>query len=657
MAFDTRRQGLQKRRNLQEQTGDVAQLNRISPQIVAPTRAGTGRAQRISANTQRDILEGRTLDARRFGAQNVRANAGLALQERGFEQAQENRDRGFDEGVRQFDVGRSDRLNVNRNRRFDNLVSKGFNPDDVSRIVGRGETKPQTTGQPKGAGRTFNQPQTPQTPQGGGIQLRRTPSAAKPADLKGQYNAVASDFVNAGIDESELYDAEGKETAKGKAALQFMMRGMTAEQAAERAQLSTKRGNLEAEAGEISQWIKDNSGLGEEVGTVFTSSDAKEKQARLAEIQELLKTEPQQQAQQQPRSFAGGGTAQPPQQAGARGFARPQQAQEATPRVGRSAAPGTLANTTTQQRDLSSLSGQEGRVGNKNGVDGVYFKDAAGKQTFYSDNEIKSQFPEVDLSGERSATGTGAAGDPITFRAKNITMPGSIQQPGQAGGLQRPGQAGATQAPRTTSRGEASTEGDKLIDSLEAGGISPSEHLEEIDNTKDRSVQREAAKNVRAMLDNPDRYKDDILKKYIEKVDIYSPSKRFSVSARQTRTTTSKARKDKVAQKWATDLVQSAAGDRQSNLGVGDVISDILTAGKVKADPAAGKSEITYDQAFRVYQRMEKNKGNTVTKLDFDAVLQPDLISKAIKYFEDKSKSARVEEQTGERLGRLLRSN
>jgi hypothetical protein len=92
-----------------EQAGDVAQLNRMSPRVFSPTRADEGRLQRSNEQRQRNILEGRTLDVRRFNQRNIeeaermaegrrRFDLGLGMDKRRLGMAEERHKLGMEAG-------------------------------------------------------------------------------------------------------------------------------------------------------------------------------------------------------------------------------------------------------------------------------------------------------------------------------------------------------------------------------------------------------------------------------------------------------------------------------------------------------------------------------------------------------------------------------
>jgi len=169
MAFETRRRGQQEIANRQEASGDVAQLNTMSPRVQAPTAPGAGRAQRIRDIQQKNQLYDRTTNALQQAqnmdmqkAANIRAQASLALQKRGMDFSQGMQTQAFNraetwrgqdqaEDLRRHNLGQANltgrdaesqrRWNLNRK---DQLM-KTFEPEDVQAyLAGEGGQQPST---------------------------------------------------------------------------------------------------------------------------------------------------------------------------------------------------------------------------------------------------------------------------------------------------------------------------------------------------------------------------------------------------------------------------------------------------------------------------------------------------------------------------------
>jgi len=730
MAFDKRRKGRQDLRNIQEQAGDVSLLNRTAPRVFAPTRADAGRMQRATAESQRDMLEGRTLDTRRFNRQTTQNAASMAESARRFDVGRKDSQDRFDVNRRdmldnradtqkRFETNRQDRLTQNRNARKDSLMGK-FRPGDVDEYLrknpsaGQGQQQSQTGQTPTlkpgeeirydGDGNSYiyedstKNPQQSQqgrivqpwqpgeveevlfqessqpsrlqqhvqnladrrdahsqgiqdrrdshfqnladrrAPQGmrrpstsGGVQLRPRVSAKaqKPADLTKQYDAIASDLVNSGIDRAELYDENDKPTAKGRAAIQFMMRG----QDPGRANLATTQGNLEQEAAELQKYLDENTGFGKERGTVFTSDKAKEAEARLAEIQEELKTSPQ-----------------APQPQTGSGFRRPQEVQPseaAQPVIGRPTLPELPSGgqrergaATRNRDDLSAFEGVDARVGNKNGVPGVWVKDpGTGKQQFIGEGELKQHYGEDFELGKQSAQ---TEGDTISFRPNMMKLPdlgSSVSEqrgafgPTPAGqtGFARPSESPASQAtpqadPSTLSRFDRVDQklGGKIIDKT----------LDAIDKG-DTEDKRAAAPVIREMLANPDKYESQMLNKYLDSVNFWEQPVQADPQQR------------KEEMKIPAEQRAKNKRDRWANRYMSKVISDAAGPGVT----GRGQSKVGYDKALRFYK--EQNPEKTERDFELELIeLQGGLRNPVLRYWQDKSETGDIEKTAAESISK-----
>jgi len=656
MAFDKRRKGRQDLRNIQEQAGDVSLLNRTAPRVFAPTRADAGRMQRATAESQRDILEGRTLDTRRFNRQTTQNAASMAESARRFDVGRKDSQDRFDTNRQdmldnradtqgRFETNRQDRLTQNQNTRRDNLMGK-FRPEDVDSYLGnQGRGSQPSPGRIVQAGQPereiVQQPaqlqgmRRPSTTAGGSVQLRPRVStkAQKPADLTKQYDAIASDLVNSGIDRAELYDENDKPTAKGRAAIQFMMRG----QDPGRANLATTQGNLEQEAAELQKYLDENTGFGKERGTVFTSDEAKEAEARLAEIQEELKT-----------------SSQAPQPQASAGFRRPQAAQAAAqateapqPVIGRPTLPELPSGgqrergaATRGRDDLSAFEGVDARVGNKNNVPGVWVRDpGTGKQQFIGEGELKQHYGEDFELGAQSA---GTTDGTISFRPNMMKLPdlgSSVSEqrgafgPTPAGqpGFARPTETPAAQAtpqadPSTLSRFDRVDQklGGKIIDKT----------LDAIDKG-DTEDKRAAAPVIREMLANPDKYESQMLNKYLDSVNFWEQPVQADPQQR------------KEEMKIPAEQRAKNKRDRWANRYMSKVISDAAGPGVT----GRGQSKVGYDKALRFYK--EQNPGRTERDFELELIeLQGGLRTPVLRYWQDKSETGDIEKTAAESISK-----
>ena len=477
--FERRRKGQRVVSNIMEQGGDSSQLNRMAPRVFAPTSADAGRMQRINEGSQRDMLEKRTLDTRRFNQQNIEDASRMAESNRRFDIGRSDVQDRFDatrgDANRRFDLGREDTLknrdDINRRfdigrgdtqRRFDatrrdTLMGK-YRPEDVDTYLGG------SGGIPYG-GRTsedldpgFNpanrevgaqlQTSPPQQigmrrpDQTGGTQLRprQAASSAKPMDFTKNMEALSTDLEKLGYPADQLFDPDsGDATRQMKSIAQSMNKSIAGGMPQNEALLNAiagsgikNQGQFDKESYEgAKEFIKAGKGSG--IAGFLQSDDYK---TALKEVSDYEQNQSQQQGQ--PRSFTGGQSAQQAQQPQQ---VQPQQPQtqvgmqrpNATPTqpvIGRpvmpelpSGAQRERGSETRTRGDLGAFEGMNARVGNKNNVPGVFVQDpGTGKQQFIGENELKQHFGEdFELGAQSAQTGEDGA---ISFRANMVKLPG-----------------------------------------------------------------------------------------------------------------------------------------------------------------------------------------------------------------------------------------
>jgi len=695
--FERRRKGQRVVSNIMEQAGDSSQLNRMAPRVFAPTSADAGRMQRINEGSQRDMLEKRTLDTRRFNQQNIEDASRMAESNRRFDIGRSDVQDRFDatrgDANRRFDLGREDTLknrdDINRRfdigrgdtqRRFDatrrdTLMGK-YRPEDVDTYLGGSggySTQPVDLTKPS-AGSSRTTPADPQSvggyqqeagmrrPTTGGTQLRprQAASSAKPMDFTKNMEALSTDLEKLGYPADQLFDPDsGDATRQMKSIAQSMNKNIAGGMPQNEALLNAiagsgikNQGQFDKESYEgAKEFIKAGKGSG--IAGFLQSDDYK---TALKEVSDYEQNQSQQQGQ--PRSFTGGQSAQqaqqpqqvqPQQPQTQAGMQRPN-ATPTQPVIGRpvmpelpSGAQRERGSETRTRGDLGAFEGMNARVGNKNNVPGVYVQDpGTGKQQFIGENELKQHFGEdFELGAQSAQTGEDGA---ISFRANMVKLPGGDD--GTTSVADQRAAFGPTQAQTPTAAGQ---QVGMQRPATATGGQADQSTLSRFD----RVNQKLGGKLVEETLEAIDRGDIDDKRAASPKIrEMLANPDRYGAEMTNKyldavnfweQPVQSDPQKRKVEMETPPEQRAKEKRDRWANRYMSKVITDAAGSG----NKAYGRSKVGYKKALNFYKQQNPNK----TERDFELELielQGGLREPVLRYWSDKSELGDVEISAGE---------
>jgi len=701
--FERRRKGQRVVSNIMEQGGDSSQLNRMAPRVFAPTSADAGRMQRINEGSQRDMLEKRTLDTRRFNQQNIEDAARMAESNRRFDIGRSDVQDRFDatrgDANRRFDLGREDTLknrdDINRRfdigrgdtqRRFDatrrdTLMGK-YRPEDVDVYLGGSGGVPRTAEDTDPGFNPANrevgaQLQTlPPQPIGmrrpdqtGGTQLRprQAASSTKPMDFTKNMEALSTDLEKLGYPADQLFDPDsGDATRQMKSIAQSMNKSIAGGMPQNEALLNAiagsgikNQGQFDKESYEgAKEFIKAGKGSG--VAGFLQSDDYK---TALKEVSDYEQNQSQQQGQ--PRSFTGDGPVRSGQAGPIAGLRRPSPTQAqppvtpqapavaptpATPVIGRPVVP-ELPSGAQRERgsairergDLAAFEGMNARVGNKNNVPGVFVQDpGTGKQQFIGENELKQHFGEdFELGAQSAQTGEDGA---ISFRANMVKLPGGDD--GTTSVADQRAAFGPTQAQTPTAAGQ---QVGMQRPATATGGQADQSTLSRFD----RVNQKLGGKLVEETLEAIDRGDIDDKRAASPKIrEMLANPDRYGAEMTNKyldavnfweQPVQSDPQKRKVEMETPPEQRAKEKRDRWANRYMSKVITDAAGSG----NKAYGRSKVGYKKALNFYKQQNPNK----TERDFELELielQGGLREPVLRYWSDKSELGDVEISAGE---------